>query len=201
MADRKRRGRLAEAGFRATGAAARRYIDTEGRVGRRGAEVSYRAAFASATGTTLEKASRKGKFNRTLDAARRIRDAAADGKLSAAKVLTEPQERRLADRTLKSLMRGHTFKSALSRGTSYAKGGDVPPVERRTTYGKLLAVLHDDVSHPFGAPESDRVYRRRAVLSPRAYARRFGPSSKKAKLLVAMGLRDADAQYDVGETP
>jgi len=191
------KGRLAAKGFlRIPDRPERRYRDPQGR------DVSYREAFERATGRTLEAASRKGKFERTLSVARRIRDAAADGELSRLKVLDVDREKLLGHRTLKSLMRGHTFRSALARGTAYGRAGIGAPVERRTTYGKLLAVLHDDIPHRGPSQsEADRVLERREFLSPASYRRRFGPDSRKAHLLVAMGLRDPDARYDVGETP
>lgn len=209
----RREGKLAAAGFRSSGKKARRYIDTEGRLGPKGREVSYRAAFQKSTGRSLEKAvHEKGKFRRTLDTAHAIRDAAERHDLSKLKVVTVAEERRLLRSSVKTLMRGHSFKSSLRRGISAERRGEPSPIERRTPYGKLLAVLHDDIRMPPAISatgklgwlkEHERVAFRRRYYGGRtkAYLRRFGPNSRKAKLLVAMGLRDAGATYDVGETP
>lgn len=208
----RRKGRLAAAGFRRVpNEPARRYIDPRGR------EVSYREAFRRATHRSLEAASRAhaGKYERTTSVAKDIRTAAREGRLSSLKLLTPREERRLARRSIKSLMRGHTFKSALARGTSTARTEGRSTVERRTSYGRLLGVLHEG--------ESGRGFRRRKgesrerfrvrlaawnderralrLNNPKKYRRLFGANSRKARLLVAMGRREASATYDVGETP
>lgn len=204
-------GALARAGFvRVPDNAARRYIDPRGR------EVSYREAFRRATGTTLERASRTGKFRNTTTAVlKEIRDAAREGRLSTARLVDAAAERRLARRSVKSLMRGHTFKSATARGVSTAATEGVSSVERRSLVGRLLAVLHAGES---GAGfrrkkgETREAYRIRTIgftnerrflkeRNPSKYRRLFGPTSPKARLLVAMGRREANATYDVGETP
>ena len=208
----RRVGKLAAKGFALTDREHRRYTDRQGR------EVSYREAFLRATGRSLEKASaaHAGKFTRTTTVAKEIRTAARDGLLSKAKLLSASEERRLRERTLKSLMRGHTFGSALSRGTSSAKTEGISSVERRSAFGKLLGILHEGESGGGlvrRRPKETRASfenRRRLfetqrqrlrTSNPREYRRLFGATSRKAKLLVAMGRREANATYDVGETP
>lgn len=197
-------GKLKAAGYVLTDKVRRRY--TKG-----GREVSYRTAFLKATGRSLEKASaaHAGKYKATTRVAKEIRDAARLGHLSDAKLISKAQERRLGERTIKSLMRGHTFKSALRRGLSAAKSeAEHPSVERRSVFGRLLGTLHEGESGSGfrrpqrygGLPQLDeRLYLKRH--HPQKYRRLFGANSRKAKLLVAMGRRSAEATYDVGETP
>lgn len=207
----ERVGKLRRKGFVLVDAVRRRYRDPKGKV------VSYRQAFRRATGRTLEVASEahKGKFSRTTTVAKEMRDAAREGRLSDARLLSVEEERRLGRRSVKSLMRGHTFRSALARGASSARREGISSVERRSAFGRLLAVLQ--------AGESGTGFRRRKgetreqfrvrtvaweserqrlrASNPTRYKRLFGAKSRKARLLVAMGRRDAGATYDVGETP
>lgn len=192
-------GKLKAAGFervRSSGER-RRYIDPQGR------NVSYWEAFKRATGRTLAEAVvTPRKFNKELSTARDIRRAARDGKLVELKILTPRQQESVAGQTLRTLTRGHYMSSATSKGMLRYYGHDVKPVERRTTYAKLLEMLQtESVAKPDRgqfAPGRDGMlaWRREFIRWTDANS----PYGKKADLLRAMG-RKTDYEYNVGETP
>lgn len=169
-------GRLADAGFlRLPGAAERRYLTTDAR------ELTYRQAFAAARGEPLEAAVKvRGKFRDEHRVASQVREAARRGELSKARLVSRREERELARATIRALVKGHGKRGQFLPGEDpifgERRGDRRKPVERKTLYSaKILAVLDDMGDN--------------------------SPSGKKARLLVAMGRRDAGADYDVGETP
>ncbi len=215
----KKPGALTAAGFvrDPSSGTARRYRDTEGRLGKKGAVVSYRAAFINATGKTFEQASRViGKYPEYADA-RVIRNAARYHQFVAQDVMTEKEERRIARMTLKQMTKGHfdeggglsglfpdvfgegrdpTFRRGPAPHRLDFPGGDegnrMYLAERNAWLGfrpQRSAYPHG----PQGATEFEKHYD--------AWWQANGPQSRKARFLVAIGRRTGDEEYAVGETP
>lgn len=207
------RAEEARVGWTPLGGTSRRWRDPKGKV------VSYRTFFERTTGRSLEEAVRErhpeiapelarrgksGKFDAETRTASQIRQAARDGKLSADEILTHQQERALASKGLRQMLKGHYLSEATKAGVS----GEEP--ERRTLYGRLVAMLQKSTvpkpkEREYMAPESatrkEKLQARDAYRKARdAWEEENGPYSKKADLLRAMG-RKTDFEYAVGETP
>lgn len=191
------KGKLAAAGFeRVADDPRRRYLDLDGK------EVSYREAFRRATGRSLERATEErggvGEYRELFRLASQVRTAARNGLLSEAALASPSQERALAGKTLRQMTRGHGESSATKR----ALRGDEP--ERRSLFSKLvLQRLQADVSTERRPEESFAEYVRRVQVA--RYSRKgqniVGPNSEKALLLVVLGRRAPEADYNVGDTP
>ncbi|MCI4320522.1 MAG: hypothetical protein L3K23_10425 [Thermoplasmata archaeon] len=183
------KGRLAAAGFERVGPENLRHY----RNVRTGEEVSYRRAFREARGQSLESAVRiHGKFTSELRLAERTRFLAREGLLVEAGVASRKDEREIARSTLRQLTKGHYQ-------TTVQRSGKKP--ERTTAYARVvLSRLEERPTVPTKVPPGTRGEDVEAAIE--AERKRINsPTGDKANLLIALGFRDADADYDVGETP
>lgn len=203
---REPRGRLEAAGFKlvpGTSEKNRRYVPPGG-----GPTVSYRQAFKAARGETLEAAvhgggftpsgkptGRSGKFQAEYRTYSQIREAARNGQLAGTvdidgRYVSKRQEAALARSAFRPTVKGHYLAQATREGIE----GQHPPHE--TFYSRLLSVLHaEDRRNEDGF---------RVDANGKVLGRNEGMNAAhgaKALLLVAMGRRDPDAEYAVGDTP
>lgn len=182
-------GRIRAAGFvQITGdEAGRRYRSPDGR------EVSYRQAFKEARGETLEAAVKNpGAFSDELRIAERVRFLARNGLLSETTAVTKADERKLSRMTLRQITKGHYESGATARAMA-GRGVKQDVYERA-----VLQVLRQEPNYS-PLPGEDGPATERRIEKERS--RINSPTGDKANLLVALGFRDADADYDVGETP
>jgi hypothetical protein len=182
------RGRLQAAGYVPIPGTSRHYRSPSGK------EVSYRQAFAAARGESLEAAVKdRGKFARELRLAEQVRELARTGELVGRGLVSPRQERTLATKTLRQLTRGHYSSEATKAGLAHT-------LERRTVYSKaVLAILNARPEPVVARPNESG-----ASIEARVRAEELrvnGPNSPKALLLVALGRRQAGADYDVGDSP
>lgn len=163
-----------------------------------GREVSYRQAFKEVRGKSFERAVKDGgKFRGEIRLVAQARAAAREGLLSEFGIASKADERRIARATIKELVKGQVPVGEHPDDTKRRS----PHRPKRTDAGEalkrsVLATLSKDVRRREGESVEAFLKRKRGERAQAV----IGADSKKARLLVALGRRSPEADWDVGDS-